>query len=316
MNNMKPEIKTYIYNYSCTRDEKELCALEMRSFFEEDTESGILQSTVKIDPSRSPFIRDRVDVIFEGNDLQHIIDQVKTLEPLSSTYKVMYVKNDQPEKIGFEQRRKIEREVGLFIPGEPDLLQPKILFGILKVKERWVFGYYTKSEAVWLHHQKKPNGYSTALSTRVARAVANIAVPNPNGIKAIDPCCGIGTVLVEGLSMGMNIVGSDINPLILPGARENIAHFGLKGEVSLKDIREVTGSYDVAIIDLPYNLCSVISPEEQLEMLHSAYKFADKIVIVTIEPIDSMIEEAGYKIFDRCVVRKGMFTRQVIVGRK
>ncbi|GAA3334615.1 hypothetical protein GCM10020331_103270 [Ectobacillus funiculus] len=75
--------------------------------------------------------------------------------------------------------------------------------------------------------EKKPHSYSTSLSTRVARAVANIAVPDPTGIKAIDPCCGIGTVLVEALSMGINIVGSDINPLVLPGARENIAHFWL-----------------------------------------------------------------------------------------
>lgn len=147
----------------------------------------------------------------------------------------------------------------------------------------------------------------------MARAVANIAIPNPRGIKAIDPCCGIGTVLVETLSMGMDIVGSDRNPLVLGGARENIAHFGLSGEVTLKDIRDVTDQYDVAIIDLPYNLCSVITPEEQTEMLQSARRFAKKVVVVTVEPIDEILLKVGFAIIDRAVVKKGSFTREVIV---
>ena len=103
-----------------------------------------------------------------------------------------------------------------------DFQHPDRLFGVMNVNGGWVFGEYVKSEAVWFRHQKKPNGYSTALNTRVARAVVNIAIPNPNGIKAIDPCCGIGTVLVEARSMGIDMVGSDRNQLILPGARENM----------------------------------------------------------------------------------------------
>jgi tRNA G10 N-methylase Trm11 len=315
VNNMNEHNQKYLYNYSCQEDEIELCALEMRSFFGEDSDTNLIESNIKIDPSRSPFIRDRIDIIFEGNELQDIIEQVKSLRPLTATYRVIYIKTTTGGKVGFEERRKVEREVALEVPGEPDLKHPELSFGIVKTNEKWVFGYYHKGEAIWLHHQKKPNGYSTALSTRVARAVANIAVPDPLGIKAIDPCCGIGTVLVEALSMGIDIVGSDVNPLILPGTRENIAHFGYHCEVLFRDIRKVTGKYDVAIIDMPYNLCSVISPQEKLELIQSAHSFADKIVIVTIEPMDSIIEQAGFQIVDRCIVKKGTFSRQVIVGK-
>jgi tRNA G10 N-methylase Trm11 len=310
------EPKFFIYNYAYPGEEKELCALEMRSFFGEDTESSILESTLKIDPSRSPFMRGRMDVILEGEKLEDLIEQVKKIELNAATFKVMYVKVSGPEKVDFEERRRIERKVGLQIPGEPELVNPDVLFGIMNVNERWVFGEYHSSEAVWLNHQQKPHSYSTSLSTRIARAVANIAVPDPAGVKAIDPCCGIGTVVVEALSMGIDIVASDINPLILPGTRENIAHFGYATEVTFKDIRRVNGSYDVAIIDMPYNLCSVITPEEQLEMLQSTYGFADKVVIVTIEPIDSIILDAGFEIADRCVVRKGTFEREIIVCKK
>lgn len=304
---------SYIYNYACPDDEKSLCALEMRSFFCMDSDYGVIESTVKIDPSRSPFMKERIDVLFEGEHIEDLIEQVKDLQIKNSTFKVMLINNDEYEKVRFEERRKIERDVGLHILGEPDLINPELLFGIMNMNGRWVFGEYHKSEPVWLQHQKKPHSYSTSLSTRVARAVANIAVPDPAGIKAIDPCCGIGTVVVEALSMGIDIIGSDLNPLILPGVRENIAHFGLSAEVNLKDIRNVTGNYDVAIIDMPYNLCSVITPEEQLEMLQSTREFANKVVIVTIEPIDPIIESADFKIVDRCVVKKGFFVREVIV---
>lgn len=308
------KIISYLYTYSCHEDEIFLCELEQRSLFGKNSEASIIESSLKVDPSRSPFIKERIDVFFECNTLEDLVESVKSMPAITATFKVMVVKpKDDGDKMGFEERRMIERKIGLMIPGVADLAHPDIVFAVMKVSGKWIFGQYVESESIWLLHQKKPHQYSTALSTRVARAVVNIAVPNPSGIKAIDPCCGIGTVLVEALSMGIDIVGSDNNPLVMKGARENIAHFGYVGEVILRDIQDVNGSFDVAIIDLPYNLCSVISPEETLEMLQSARRFAKRVVIVTIEPIDSLVQDAGFTIVDRCIVSKGRFTRQVLV---
>ncbi|WP_429472525.1 TRM11 family SAM-dependent methyltransferase [Neobacillus sp. B4I6] len=290
--------------------------MEMRSLFGEVSQSNVLESFVKIDPSRSPFIKERITVLYEVESLEDLFIQVETLQLSGATFKVTYVKNSgqaNSEQEGFENRRAIERELGLHINGQADLRHPDRLFGVMNIDGSWVFGEYVKSESVWFRHQKKPNGYSTALNTRVARAVVNIAIPNPNGIKAIDPCCGIGTVLVEARSMGIDIVGSDRNQLILPGARENMIHFGLNGEIHLADIRDITNHYDVAIIDLPYNLCSVITPDEQLEMLQSARRFADKVVVVTVEPVDEILLKAGFSIIDRAIAKKGLFIREVIV---
>lgn len=308
--------KTYIYTYSCYEEERSLCALEMRSLFGSESQTSILESHVKMDPSRSPFIKERIAIIYEGKSLQDLLKQVATLQVSGETFKVIYVKTNDPSKTeqeGFANRRAIEKEIGLKINGVADIRHPQRLFGVMIVNGRWVFGDYVKSEPVWFRHQQKPHSYSTALNTRVARAVVNIAIPNPSGIKAIDPCCGIGTVLVEALSMGIDIVGSDRNPLILGGARENIAHFGLSGEVKLTDIRDITNPYDVAIIDLPYNLCSVITPEEQAEMLRSARRFAKKVVVITVEPIDDILINEGFFIIDRATVKKRSFTREVIV---
>ncbi|MBW3112197.1 RsmD family RNA methyltransferase [Bacillus sp. MCCB 382] len=286
--------------------------MERRILFGEDSESSILESSIEIDPSRSPFIRERLEIICEAGEFDELLNHIHQLEAVDG-FKVVFVQNPDAEKVGFKKLRKIEKEVGLHLKGEAELVEPHIWYGIIQAHDRWVFGKYVRNEAVWLHHVKKPHSYSTALSTRVARAVVNIAAPETSGVKMIDPCCGIGTVLVEALSMGIDIVGSDRNPLILDGVRENIAHFGFEGDVSLRDINDVTGSYDVAVIDLPYNLCSVISDDEQLEMLRSARRFADKVVIVTLEDVDANVAKAGFDIIDRCEVSKGRFVRQILV---
>ncbi|MDX1771108.1 MAG: RNA methyltransferase [Planococcaceae bacterium] len=314
--NQYPRTGDYIYTYAYKPDEESLCYLEMRSLFGEDTQTKVIKSTYDINPSRSPFIKERIEVLFEGNELSDILKQVEVVDMGELTFKVLFVKiNDlaSTEKVEYKQKREIEREIGLIIEGDADVHHPNITFGLVPFKGKWYFGLYEKNEAVWLHHQKKPREYSTALSTRVARAVANIAVPNPQGIKAIDPCCGIGTVLVEALSMGIDIVGRDINPLVVLGSRENIAHFGLTGDVDLGPIAEVKETYDVTIIDMPYNLYTHATPEEQLSILKSARPFSKKLVVVTIENIDHMIKDAGFDIIDRCVAKKGIFSREILV---
>ncbi|HZH58731.1 MAG TPA: RsmD family RNA methyltransferase [Metabacillus sp.] len=306
--------QTYIYTFTCHEDELSLCQLEMRSLFGFHTEANILESSVRIDPSRSPFIKERIDVIYKANRLDELVQHVSGFK-VEKPFKVIVIEHTHTtvQKIGFEGRRKIEREIGLQLSGQVDLQKPNLLFAVIKGRNHWFFGIYTKSESIWLSHQKKPNHYSTALSTRVARAVVNIAVPTIADKKVIDPCCGAGTVMIEALSMGIDIEGSDLNPLVTQPARENIAYFGYKGKVTLRDIRDVTEIYDVAIIDMPYNLCSVLEPEVQLEMLQNARKFSGKVVVITIETIDSLIERAGFIIADRCVAKKGSFTRQILV---
>ncbi|WP_235973501.1 TRM11 family SAM-dependent methyltransferase [Peribacillus faecalis] len=315
MNNSKKQ-QEYIYTYACERGERSLCEMEMFYLFGIKPETRILKSNIEIEPSRSPFFRERIDVIFEGNEVSDIIAQVQQLPMLDSTFKVIFVKtNDlnESEKIRHAERKRIEREIGWHLKGEADLMEAEVEFGIVPFEGRWYFGKYRKSEPVWLRHQKKPREYSTALNTRVARAVANIAVPNPDGIKAIDPCCGIGTVLVEALSMGIDIVGRDINYLAASGARENIAYFNLEADVKTGPISAITNSYDVAIIDLPYNLYTSITPEEQAAIIQQTRRIADKAVIITIETIDRVIEEAGFEIEARCEANKGHFSRQILV---
>lgn len=307
---------SFIYTYGYPPEEEQLCYLEMRSFFGKHTDSGLLMSSIDVHPDRSPFMRERIEVLYEGDHYEDIIKQVHAIDVQNRAFRVQFVKmNDLPteQKITYDKQRKIERDIGMQIEGEADVRQHDLVFGIITLGGRWYFGPYIKAKAVWLEHMKKPKNYSIALSTRMARAIANIAVPDPTGIAAIDPCCGIGTVLVEAVSMGINIVGRDINHFVVRGTRENLAHFQLQADVVCGDIAEVTAHYDTVIIDMPYNHFSHTTPEAQLSLLQHTRRIAKRAVIVSVGDIDDMLAEVGFTIIDRCTTNKGNFVRQIIV---
>ncbi|WP_152396710.1 TRM11 family SAM-dependent methyltransferase [Paenibacillus guangzhouensis] len=303
----------YLYTYAAHEDEQALCQLELRTLFR-GAKMGArsLISARRIEPSRSPFIHERLAIEYMTPTLDELVQQVASVQiPEGQTFKVVYYKSG--EDVSYEEERVIERSLGAMIRGKADMRNPELLFGVTKHAEGFIFGTCAQSSAIWKHHMDKPQNYSTALSTRLARAVVNIAVPDIEGVRVIDPCCGIGTVLLEALSMGIDIIGRDINPLTTRGARLNLAHFGYPDVVTLGDMREITESYDTAIIDLPYNLCSKLSAEERLSMLRGAHRFADRVILITTEPIDESVAQAGFEIIDRIQVHKGRFVREVLV---
>jgi tRNA G10 N-methylase Trm11 len=313
---MVRKLNAFIYITASNENERSLCKLEMRTLFGVEPGFNLVESPIRIEPSRSPFIKARIEVLFKGNSIGEIGELAKTIELDGSTFKVVVIDHDDPGsngKIEYGDKRAIEREIGLRIRGKAEMRNPDRVYGVVRLGDQWRMGMLTQGEAIWLKHNDKPRKYSTALGTRVARAVVNIAVPRTEGVRVIDPCCGIGTVLVEAMSMGIDIVGREINPLAAIGARENLAYFGFGSKVTLGDMREITEVYDAAIIDMPYNLCSVLSDEEKLEMLRSARRFAGRAVIVTIESMDEIVEQAGFKMTDRGTVNKGHFIRHVMV---
>jgi 16S rRNA G966 N2-methylase RsmD len=309
-------LKQYIYTYVQHIDERDLALLEQRAFFGTCNEGNIVFSSVCVDPSRSPFMRERIEILESAVSIEALAKKMSTHSAGAKTFRVQCV-NDiafgETGKLPHAERRQAEREIALTIDGEPELNSPELQYGLLYYAGEWHIGYYTKSESVWLTHVQKPQSYSTALSTRVARTIANIAAPVVEDVRLIDPCCGIGTVIVEALSMGMNIVGRDVSPFVCMGARKNIEHFGYETIVTKGPIQEVVEHYDVAIIDLPYNVFTAASRDDQLDIIRHAHRIADKVVIVTIENIDDLIQGVGMKIVDRGIARKQSFEREILV---
>lgn len=307
-----------IYTYTRHEDEAELCALELHSLFgsEAAIEHGIVAvqgNEELLSVNRSPFFKRRINVMEEAESLTELTERLTLLEPVNGTFKVLYTEGDEHHE--YEERRSLERTVGAVLIGRAEMRRPDRLFGLIRYKGSWLFGPSEDAESIWLKHQSKPQNYSTALPTRAARAIVNIAAGESRlqSLQLIDPCCGMGTVLIEAMSMGIAIDGMDRNPLAVRGARLNLAHFGYPDTVKLGDMRDTTKHYDAAIVDMPYNLCSVLPEEESLDMLRAVRRMAERAVIVTTEDISERFIKADFGVRNQVRLTKGSFTRYVSV---
>ena len=148
----------------------------------------------------------------------------------------------------------------------------------------------------------------------MARALVNIAVGDNRELTLVDPCCGVGTVVIEALDLGINVKGYEISKSLVYNARNNIEFLGYNREIitsgNMHNINEV---FDVAIVDIPYGLFSPVTLKEQMDIINTSRRIARKLVIITFEDMDNLIISAGFKIIEKCYMIKGNMVRQVSI---
>ncbi|AGF59479.1 TRM11 family SAM-dependent methyltransferase [Clostridium saccharoperbutylacetonicum] len=304
--------KKYFYYIKYPVFEEALCKLEIKCLFGETLSEKYLFSDFYICPSRSPFIKEMISVVYEEDSLEQIMKNIIGDKLAYDNFKVCYLRTEYGD-IDYEERLKSLSQIGFVITGEPEIHNPKIILGITRINGKWIFGKYEKNDYEWHIHDKKPYSYSNSLSVRVARALVNIAVRNNLELKLIDPCCGVGTVILEALSMEINVVGCELNMSIAENAKKNLKFYGYEDVITNGDMNEIEERYDVAIIDLPYGLFTPTTIEEQTALIRSARKISDRLVLVTFEDMDNYIMDAGFKIVDKSYVCKGKFKRYINV---
>lgn len=306
--NNKP---SYLYTYACHETEQELCSMELTELFgHEPAGENWLESERWIDPDRSPFLTACLDVRLTAESIEQMAEKAASTQLKDRTFKVVCLKAGN--RFSYEELRGYERTVGRAITGQAQMKAPDVTLGMVSIGGIWKLGILHEPKRAWLEHKQKPQNYSTGLSSRVARALVNLAVPRLDEVRLLDPCCGMGNVLIEALSMGITAEGRDINPLAIRGARVNLRHYGYADNlVAIQDMNSLQGHYDAAILDLPYNLCSVFPEEEQLQMLHSLRRLSDRAVIVSTEPLKEQLMSTGWKLLRHGTTRKGSFVREI-----
>ncbi|MGV8982979.1 TRM11 family SAM-dependent methyltransferase [Clostridium sp.] len=304
--------KRYLYTTNYSKDEESLCKMETKCLFNKPLDGKHIFSDIYVDPSRSPFIKKCISIMYIGETMKQIIDQIVMDKLTSADYKVAYI-NATDEIMGFHEGRSIEFEVGFSILGEAEMKKPAIVFGITKVDNKWIFGECESNNSDWLLHNTKPFSYSNALKVNVCRALVNIAVGNNLDCSLVDPCCGIGTVLIEAISMGINVRGYEINAYIGKNAKTNLRYFGYEDVITICDMNDIKNKFNVAIVDLPYGIFTQITAEEQLAIMDSTRRIADRMVIITFDEMEQQITSVGFHIDDRCTVSKGTFKRHIYI---
>ncbi len=286
--------------------------LEMRALFGREPESKVLISQRKFNPSNSIFIKKSLEIIYEKDTLQEILDQLEKDEVHLKNFKSEYLRL-QNGNVSYEERIKSTREVGLRITGNSTMTAPETILGVTKYNGKWFLGINKNNDCKWHLHETKPCSYSNSLSVRLARVLVNIASKGDQEKKVIDPCCGVGTTLVEGLSMGHDISGYEINPKIVKNAKENLRHFNLETKIIKKDMHDTKENYDASIIDIPYGLFSHTTEKDQQDIINTARRISKRMVMVSFEILDEMVLKAGFEIIDRGTVTKGTFKRYILV---
>lgn len=310
--NINGKIKPHFYVINFAADEESLCKMEMKCLFNKVPKQKHFFSYHYIDPSRSPFIKQCISIMYTGNSLEDIINQLVIDKVSLEKFKVSYI-NYGDETLGYKERRKIEYEIGQNINGEAELKNPELLLGVTKVNEKWILGEYKRNEPEWIIHNRKPYSYSNAITSRAARAIVNIAVCNDLKCTVVDPCCGIGTVVMEALSLGINIKGFELNPLIAENAKTNLKYFDYKDVITNGNMHDIEDKFQVSIIDLPYGLFSATTLKEQVDIMKTARRISDKMIIITFENMDKHILSSGFNIVDRCHISKGKFKRYIAI---
>lgn len=307
------ELGKYFYIINYNREfEEELCMMEMDSFFNMKPFKKQFFANKYINPSRSPFIKEVIKIKYEENSIEEILLNIKSDNLAYENFKVCFMKSED-NTVGYKERINSIKEIGYIIKGEADIHNPEIIFGLSKVGDKWIFGEYYRNDFKWHIHDKKPYSYSNSLSLRVARALVNISVGNNINQKFIDPCCGIGTVIIEALSMGINACGWEINDNIAENAQKNLEFFGYDNVIINGDLTTIKDKFDVAIIDMPYGLFTPITKEEQVAIINSARRITNRLIIVTFEDMSEVIKKSGFNIIDTGHVSKGKFKRYISV---
>ena len=138
----------------------------------------------------------------------------------------------------------------------------------------------------------------------MAKVLINVASRGDTSKRIIDTCCGVGTVILEGIFAGYNICGWEINPKVAEFARLNLAHFQYNAIIVTGDMKDIKEHYDVVIIDLPYNNFSHFDEQEQLNIIRHAKQIANRMIIVTSTDIREKLYAEQLKIIDYCRVEK------------
>lgn len=303
----------YFYQVNYNSDfEKSLCAMELKYLINGEMKNKYVFSNIYVNPSRSPFVKEMICIKYEDESLDKILENIKKDGLYYDDFKVCYLRLEKNE-VQYNDRLDSLKKIGMAINGEANMHSPKVMLGITKVEGKWIFGEYKKNNFEWHIHERKPYEYSNALTIRVARALVNIAVGNNTDMKLIDPCCGVGTVVIEALSMGINVVAYELNKNIAENAKRNIEFFGYDNVVTHGNMHDIKEIYDAAIIDIPYGLFTPITHDEQIAIINTARKITKKLVLVAFEDMSEQIKKSGFTIKDLCYVCKGKFKRHIYI---
>ncbi len=301
-------MQSYLYQFNYPPAHKELWKLETKYLFNERLMAKELITDKDIPIDCSVFIKAKIKIVAFHQDIEKALEILKDKNVECESFKVIYLKNENTH-VEYNKTLEVCNLVSKCIKGRIMMKEPDTMIAVTRINNQWYIGYYQHGVPNWKNFANKPYTFSNALDLRLARTVINIACKNNPNITVVDPCCGMGTVVLEGLALGMNIRGYDISREISYKGRLNVEYFGFEPTLIKKSaIADIKEYYDVAIIDIPYNLYAPITYEEQCDILVQARRICKRFILISYDDMSKELVDAGFEIIDYCGVKKTEFT--------
>lgn len=148
----------------------------------------------------------------------------------------------------------LERLIGSLIRGPVSLSDPVEEYRAIASEDRCYFGRVLFRIDRGGFDARSPMRRSFfhpgAMMPRMARALTNISLIQP-GERFFDPFCGTGGILIEARDIGARVLGSDFDPTMAAGCRQNLPG----SDVMIADATAVPicdRALDAVVTDLPY----------------------------------------------------------------
>lgn len=314
-----PKHLGYLYTFNFDYHYAELCKLESRQVFGKELENKLVLSDIRVDPSISPFIKNRIEILAVSESYTDLVQDIKKMQMQFNDFIVEYLPLFGDEIDQHEKRKKLI-EIGYCIEGEPNFKNPSTTYILCKYHNIWYFGLVERHQNSWRIHKHKPCSFSNSIGMTVAKSLVSISSKGNTSHKLLDACCGVGTIMLEACIAGFDIEGCDINMNSCEFTKQNLNHFNYTATIHHSDINALNQQqYDAAIIDLPYNIYSYSTDSITENIIASTAKLTNRVVIVSTSDIEEPIKKSGLSIIDYCtVVKRGKsnFTRKIWVCEK
>lgn len=168
-------------------------------------------------------------------------------------------------------QKDFERLIGTMISGRVCLNDPEVEYRAILSEDRCYFGKVLFTIARSAYDSRNPGKrdffHPGVMMPRMARALVNIADTH-SGDQVLDPFSGTGGILIEGELLGMRTIGSDFDPMMVLGSRQNSA----SATVMLADATHLPfrdHSMDAVVTDFPYGQSVCIKKSDSMDNLYA-----------------------------------------------
>lgn len=203
---------------------------------------------------------------------------ITTSQPFSGRAKMIHGGNYE---INPHSQKEFERTIGTMLSGPVQLIDPVEEYRVIVSQDRCYFGKVLFRINRGAYDVRNPGKreffHPGVMMPRMARTLVNLSCAR-DGATILDPFCGTGGTLIEAGILGYSAIGSDFDPMMIRGSKENVPESALMlADTTRLPVR--SGSIDTVVTDFPYGQSVCIKKEDTMERLyHDALEEIKRVI--------------------------------------